>query len=89
MALSAIQLVWLDRVKDTYVADEFCQNTIASLPATPDSVPNFTWIGGILRYKHKIWVGNSKVLHNQILSTVHGSSLGGHSGFPVTYRKLK
>jgi hypothetical protein len=36
-----------------------------------------------------IWIGNAPALHNQLISVMHESTLGGHSGAPVTYRRLK
>jgi hypothetical protein len=89
MALSAVQPVWLDRVKDSYTADDYCHKVISSLTAYSNPVPHFTLLNGLLSYKHRIWVGNDVALQHQNLSAMHGSTFGGHSGFPKTYRKLK
>jgi hypothetical protein len=89
MALSAVQPVWLDRVKDSYTANDYCQKVISSLTAYSNPVPHFTLLDGLLSYKHRIWVGNDVALQHQNLSAIHGSTFGGHSGFPKTYRKLK
>ena len=37
----------------------------------------------------KVWVGNDPSIHKNIMSALHDSPLGGHLGFPVTYRKIK
>jgi hypothetical protein len=55
----------------------------------PASVPHFTWYDGLLRYKKRIWVGNDLALYLQLLNAFHGSAVGGHSGFPMTYRRIK
>jgi hypothetical protein len=89
MALFAVQPVWLDRVKDNYVVDDYCQKVLSSLTTSPNSVPHFTLLDGLLGYKHRIWVGNDVAPQHQILIAIHGSALGGHSGFLVTYKKLK
>jgi hypothetical protein len=34
-------------------------------------------------------VSNDSTLHLQLLNAFHGSAVGGHSGFPVTYRRIK
>ena len=39
--------------------------------------------------KKRIWLGNNKELQLQIMSALHASPAGGHSGFPVTYRRIK
>jgi hypothetical protein len=40
-------------------------------------------------YRQRIWIGINAELQQQILQALHTSALGGHSSFPVTYRKLK
>jgi hypothetical protein len=44
---------------------------------------------GIIRYEGRIWLGDNAQLHQSIMSALHNSALGGHSGFPVTYRRIK
>jgi hypothetical protein len=56
---------------------------------SPQALPNFTLMDGVLRYKKRIWLGHNTVLHQQVLQAVHASAMGGHSGFPVTYSKMK
>jgi hypothetical protein len=36
-----------------------------------------------------VWIGLDNNLRLQILAAMHNSALGGHSGFPVTYSRLK
>jgi hypothetical protein len=36
-----------------------------------------------------VWIGLDNNLRLQILAAMHSSALGGHSGFPVTYSRLK
>lgn len=42
----------------------------------------------MLRYKNRIWVGTDIDLQRQLISAFHDSPVGGHSGFPVTYRRI-
>jgi hypothetical protein len=44
---------------------------------------------GIIHYKGRIWLGDNAQLQQSIMSALHNSALGGHSGFPVTYRRIK
>ena len=44
---------------------------------------------GILRYNQRIWVGANPLLHQKLLQACHSSALGGHSGFPATYARMK
>jgi hypothetical protein len=60
-----------------------------ALFVAPDSMPHFTLSGGVLRYKNKDWIGNNEPLQVQILTALHASTVGGDSGFLVTYRRMK
>jgi transposase InsO family protein len=44
---------------------------------------------GIIYHKGRIWVGMNLEMQKQLLTALHASPLGGHSGFPVTYHKVK
>lgn len=48
----------------------------------------YTFRDGLLRYKNRIWVGNDTELQLQLIAAFHDSPIGGHSGFPVTYRRI-
>ncbi|XP_039811744.1 ubiquitin fusion degradation protein 1 homolog [Panicum virgatum] len=61
---------------------------ITKLSLHPDSVPNFTQTRGVLCHKHRIWQGTCS-LHRQVIEAMHSSALGGHSGIPATYHRLK
>jgi hypothetical protein len=62
---------------------------ISALSVDPTSVPNFSWQDGVLRYKNRIWLGNNVDLQQTVLQAVHSAAIGGHLGFPMTYRKMK
>jgi hypothetical protein len=62
---------------------------MAKLDLDPAVVPNCTLKDGILRYKIRIWIGSIPARQNQLIDAVHASALGGHSGFPVTSKRLK
>jgi hypothetical protein len=54
-----------------------------------EAVPHFSWNNGLLRYKKRIWVGSDLEIQLQLIAAVHDSAIGGHSGFPVTYGRMK
>jgi hypothetical protein len=64
---------------------------VSTLSVDASTVPDFTWINGLLRYKNMIWVGNDSDLQNKLLAAFHSSAVGWgvHSSFPVTYRRIK
>lgn len=44
---------------------------------------------GLIKYKGRLWLGNTPALHSKVLSSLHSSAIGGHSGYEVTYKRVK
>jgi hypothetical protein len=84
--ISTVTPNWLQTVQNTYDNDEFAQGLLSKLVLSDSSVPNYTLHNGILKYKNRVWVGSDTTVHNQIISSLHDSHVGGHSGIPVTCR---
>jgi hypothetical protein len=80
---------WINEVTDSYENDEHCTDLIAKLTIDSESVPNFTLKSGILRFNKKIVVGNNTELRTKIITSLHDSALGGHSGEAATYQRVK
>jgi hypothetical protein len=87
-ALTTVQPAWLSAVVASYTGDAHVQTLLQKLAVDPAAVPSYTLTQGILRYKGRIWVGSDPALQQQLISAFHDSPIGGHSGFPVTYRRL-
>jgi hypothetical protein len=83
------QTQWLEPVLESYSADEYTKELVTKVTLDGSTVPNFSWQQVLLRYKGRIWLGADPGLQRQLLSACHDSVLGGHSGVPVTYRRLK
>ena len=49
----------------------------------------YTLADGVIRHKGKIWLGNYKEAHQDVMLALHASGLGGHSGITATYDKVK
>jgi hypothetical protein len=89
LAISSATPQWLEAVVASYTADPRAQELVTKLSLQADVVPHFTLVNGVLRFKNRIWVGNDPSLQKQLLAEMHNSPLGGHSGVPVTYSRLK
>lgn len=87
-SVTTVQPSWLSTVLASYTADPFAQKMLQQLVLDPASADSYTLDHGILCHKGRIWVGNDLQLQKQIVSAFHDSPQGGHSGFPVTYRRL-
>jgi hypothetical protein len=88
MVATVVQPDWLDKVVDSYKDDSYTSQLIQKLIIAPQCDPLFSLSKGVLRYQGRIWIGPDKELQHTIISAFHDSPVGGHSGFPVTYRKL-
>lgn len=88
-AVSSCSPKWVEAIAASYVQDPHVQSIISKLVVDPVAVPHFSWKSGLLRYKNRLWVGQDQVLQQQIISALHDSALGGHSGVPITYSRVK
>lgn len=88
LAISVAQPTWLQELQDTYSQHDQASKLLTSLLITPTQ-DKFTLVQGIIRYKRRIWLSHSPELQNQVMQALHDSSIGGHSGFLVTYIRIK
>jgi transposase InsO family protein len=89
-AVSACLPTWLEEVWLGYHADPLAQKLLVQLAAASSSaLGDFQLEDGIIKLKGRVWVGNNPALQQQIVTALHSSAIGGHSGFGVTYRRLR
>ncbi|WVZ49036.1 hypothetical protein U9M48_000418 [Paspalum notatum var. saurae] len=88
LAVSNVNPVWVNAVIKGYESNPDAQTLISKLAVAPDAVPNFSLSTGLLRHKSRIWLGNNVAMHQQIMFALNSGPIGGHSGFPVTYRRI-
>lgn len=88
LAMSTLQLTWMQELVESYQSHADTVKLLAQL-AVSSPQGAFSLQQGIIRYKDKIWVGHSKDIQLRIIASLHASPVGGHSGFPVTYRRIK
>lgn len=74
---------------ESYQSDPTARDLLTKLSISPDSAPPFTLTNGILRHKHRVWLGSSPTLQQKILHEFHASPVGGHSGALATYSRIK
>lgn len=49
---------WIKDVQDSYKDDSQAQYIITSLLVNPNSVTNFSYINGVLRYKNRVYIND-------------------------------
>lgn len=88
-ALSSSTPTWLTDVVAGYDKDPAALKLISELLLARDSHPPYTLIDGVLHLRDRIWIGNNKDIQLRLISAMHTTAIGGHSGFPVTFSRLK
>jgi hypothetical protein len=80
MAISSIKHQWLDVVVLSYQAGSDAMKLLSELATKPDSIPQYSLVQGVIRYWGRIWLGSSKAIQQQVLTTFHASPWGGSLG---------
>lgn len=89
LAISTPVPSWLDEVVASYAEDSQAQDLLKRLAISPSAEPHFKLHNGLLRHKGRLWIGANKNLQQRIIQQLHSSAMGGHSGFPATYNRIK
>lgn len=89
MVVSSCTPTWIQTIVGGYEKDPLASQLLAELAVDPSAKPHFSLHQGLLRYKGRIWIGDNPELQQQLISEMHHRPILGHSGFPVTYRKMK
>lgn len=88
-AISNVVPVWIQKVLSSYINDPFCSKILTAKAMDATVYPEFKLDGGLLRYKCRLVIGAAKELRLSILTEMHGSAYGGHSGILGTYMRTK
>jgi hypothetical protein len=75
-------------VQQGYLTDPQAQALLATL-ASGELKNKYHLTDGVIRYKGQVWLGNNTKIQEQVMLALHSSPLGDHSGFLVTYKRLK
>jgi hypothetical protein len=89
LAMSSSQPLWMEEIQAAYENDAQARKLLEQLVLAPDGDTHFTLRDGIIRFDNRIWIPDVPELQKKILQALHSSSVGGHSGIPVTLRRLR
>jgi hypothetical protein len=78
----------LEEVTAGYDTDETTKELLRRITAG-EAVGEFTYKGGIIWYKDRVWLGSNQTVQHIVMTVLHDNAVGGHSGFLVTYRRIK
>lgn len=81
---------WVQEIVEGYQHDQQAQSLLSQLALDPSALAaTYTLKDGLIRHKGRLWLGKNEVLQQKVIAAFHDSALGGHSGVPVTYRRVK
>lgn len=75
-------------MQHAYLQDEEASKLLSELSLNSPA-GHYKLIDGLIKYKDRIWIGNATSSHLKVLGALHSSAIGGHSGFEVTYKRVK
>lgn len=90
MAISAPVPTWTEELVESYLADPASKILQEKLLLHKDhTLDDYTITSGIIRFKGKLFVGKVPELRHKLLTALHSSPVGGHSGVRATYHRVK
>ena len=88
-SISVMKPTWLSKVLESYQGDGTVTKLTEGLTTSPDSLPNYSFAGNLLRYKGTVNIGSLGDLRQKLIACFHDSLIGCHSGNLGTYQRLK
>lgn len=87
--ITSCQPAWLEDLLASYNTNPQALRLLEQIAIKEDTKGRFSLHQGVIRFRGRIWLGGSTGLQQRIIHAFHGSALGGHSGFPATYSRIK
>jgi hypothetical protein len=87
--ISEVQPLWMQEVLNSYFTDLEAQQLLAKLSLHSPYDQGFQLGKGVIKKGELIWIDNNSALRTKLVSTMHDSALGGHSGVQATYQCIK
>lgn len=88
-ALSICQPRWIQEVANSYETDAKAQELLAQLALRSPNEQGYSLQQGVIRLHNRIWIGANTALQTKVISALHQSVVGGHSGIMATYQRVK
>uniref|UniRef100_A0A2N9FC87 RNA-directed DNA polymerase n=1 Tax=Fagus sylvatica TaxID=28930 RepID=A0A2N9FC87_FAGSY len=86
-AISFPSPTWLSELKQSYADDPATKQLLGTL--VQGQVKHYSLQNGLILFKNRIYLGPQCNLRQKVLSLIHDSPLGGHSGYLKTLQRAK
>jgi hypothetical protein len=88
-ALSICQPRWIQEVTNSYETNSKAQELLAHLALASPNEEGYSLHQGVIRLHRRIWIGGNTTLQTKLISVLHQSAVGGHSGITATHQRVK
>jgi hypothetical protein len=73
--ISVIKPLWLQDIQQGYAQDDEAQQLLSELSVhSPQG--SYSLQDGLIKYKGRIWLGNTPSLHSKVFNSLHSSAVG-------------
>ena len=80
---------WVQEVINSYATDATSQELLSQLAIVSPDSKGYSLEEGLIKYKGRLWIGNNSALQTKLISAMHSSAVGGHSGIRATYHRIR
>jgi hypothetical protein len=84
--VTELKPVWVQEILNAYVIHKKAQDLLAQLALASLNEQGFSLHQGIIRKGDQIWISNNSALQTKLISALHDSVVGRHSGGEATYQ---
>jgi hypothetical protein len=89
LEMSVCHPVWLQEVKNSYTTDPELTSLLQQLAIYSPYAKGYSLEHGIIKYKGRMVIGDNLALQTKLISQLHDTPVGGHSGIQATYQRVK
>lgn len=89
LPITAVVPEWVQDIKRSYEEDIFAHKILSLIETDGDPERHYKLESGLLKYKGRIYVGETTEIRMLLLEAYHASYFGGHSGIRATYHRIK
>jgi hypothetical protein len=87
--ISTCTATWQEKMAVSYQDHEEDHKLLTAISLPGVHPLGFSLVGGLIRYKSRIWIDHNTLPHQHVLQALHSSGMGGHSGIQSTYQRVK
>lgn len=88
-AVSEAKPVWMQEVLNSYSTDSQAQSLLTQLAIVSPNTEGYSLDQRLIKFNGRVWIANNSALKTKVISALHSSAIGGHSGTKATYYRVK